>query len=215
MWYVIGAVLIALPVAIVWSHGRKSARRKTERERRFRDMLSEARLVTTATAQAAMTPAAPAPSVVPPLATVPVPGAVPEAPAQILARKSRLLGQPDALLYYVLRTGLPDHEVFACLTLADIVDLAPGQGGYDAVQRLRRLAQQRVDFVVCSRSLEIVAVVMVDRLGPADAAQIEGRRIVEESLWAAGVRLVRIDPAAPPRHQQVRALVYGGKPGAD
>jgi hypothetical protein len=104
---------------------------------------------------------------------------------------------------------LPDHEVFAWLRLADIVELAPGKAGYDAVQRLRRLTQQRVDFVVCNRKLEIVAAIVIDRAGPTDAAQIEGRRLIEESLRTAGVRLVRIDAAAPPRHQQVRALVYG------
>jgi hypothetical protein len=222
MWYVVAAIWIAVVAAIVWASGRKSARRESERERRFRDMLGEAKLIAAATASSATasstttstaiasTPTASTTGagVAPPVSAEPTTGAAP-VPAQTLVRKPRLLAQADALLYYVLRTGLPDHEVFASLTLADLVELPAGQRGYDGIQKQRRLAQQRIDFVLCNRRLEIVAAIVIDRAGPTDAALIEGRRLIEESLQAAGIRLICIDASAPPRHQQVRALVYG------
>jgi hypothetical protein len=198
LWYLVGAVWVVLTAAVVWSHRRKTARREEERERRFRDMLSEARLV----AAAAAANAAGRPGV-----QAPVPQSQARPPE--FTRKSPLLPKAEALLYYVLRAGLPDHEVFARLALADMVEPAPAVAGYDPVQRLRQLALQRVDFVVCDRSLEVIAAIVIERGGAADAADAENRRILEESLGAAGIRLLRFDPAAPPRHQQVRALVYG------
>ncbi len=209
MWYLIGAVWIAVVAAVVWVYGRKSANRESERERRFREMISEARLVAAAIAANTIPPAVPSPAAGPATAAIPSGAAPPPPPAPTLLKRPRLLAQADALLYYVMRTGLPDHEVFASLTLADLVRLPAGQGGYDAVQKLRRLAQQRIDFVVCNRRLEIVAAVVMDRAGPTDAGQIEARRLIEETLQAVGIRLIRIDAARPPRHQQVRGLIYG------
>lgn len=127
--------------------------------------------------------------------------------------KQRLLPQAEALLYYVFRTGLPDHEIFASLTLADVIDVAPALRGYEREQKMRKLAQQRLDLVVCTKQLEIVAAVIVNKA--ADAAPADHARLAEECLQIAGIRLVRVDPAAPPRHQQVRELVYGAAdPGA-
>jgi hypothetical protein len=203
-WSIITFVWIVVVAAVVWSYGRKRARRDSERDRRFQDMLSQAKVAAAVAAPGAQTAGTAAATSI-----VQQPAAPAAAPAQMLAKKQRLLPQADALLYFLLRAGLPDHEVFAGLTLADLVEFPGGQGGYDAVQKQRRLAQQRVDFVVCNRRLETVAAVVIDRAAPADAAQKENRRLIEESLRAAGIRLVCIDAAAPPRHQQMRALVCG------
>lgn len=122
-----------------------------------------------------------------------------------LSRKPRLLEQRDVLLYLLLRTGLPDHEVFHGLTLAEVLEPAESVRGYEREQSLRRLAQTRLDFVVCNKRLEIVAVVMFDANGLSQGAD----RNLSAILEAAGLRLVNIDPLAMPRHQQIRGLLYG------
>ncbi len=122
-------------------------------------------------------------------------------------RKPRLLSQADALLYMVFKAGLPDHAIFAGLTAADVVEFAPGSTGLVREQKLRRLAQQRVDFVLCTKRLEIVAVAICAR--ELDAAAADDARFAEECLQAAGIRLLRVDPATLPRHQEVRELIYG------
>jgi hypothetical protein len=125
-------------------------------------------------------------------------------------RRERLLDQPRALVYLLLRAGLPDHEVFANLTLADVVGTAATGPGFEREQRMRRLAQLRTDFVVCTRRLEPVAVLALKGAGAADAAAAENARLMAECLTASGVRYVSIDPAAPPRHAELRTLLLGG-----
>ena len=121
-------------------------------------------------------------------------------------KKQRLLPQSTALIYYVFRTGLPDHEIFTGLTLADVLE--PGAAASMAeAGRTSKLLTQRLDLVVCTRQLEVVAGVVID----AGAGHVRGSSadFMAPVLHAAGIRMVRIDPAAAPRHHQVRELVYG------
>ena len=191
MWYVIVLIWLALVVGIIWAYNKKQRQRGAERAKQLNSLLSELKTnpnPVAATAGGAAVPVAAAP--------------LPE-----LSRKQCLLPHAEALLYYVFRAGLPDHEIFASLTLADVIDIAPGLQGNEREQKTRQLAQQRLDLVVCTKQLEIVAAVMAGK-EPA-ATQAGQARFAEECLQAAGIRLVRIDPSAPPRHHEVRALVYG------
>ena len=90
------------------------------------------------------------------------------------SKKPRLLPQSTALLYYVFRTGLPDHEIFAGLALGDVLDVAPAASGAQREQLLRRLAQQRLELVVCTKQLEVVAAVVVR--DSASGARIQRRQ---------------------------------------
>lgn len=66
--------------------------------------------------------------------------------------------------------------------------------------------------VIRTKQLEGVAAVLIgNQAAPVDA-QAGNARYAEECLQAAGIRLVRIDPATPPRHHEVRALIYDSKP---
>ena len=198
MWYLIGLVCLALIAGMIWSYNKKREKREAERAMQATELLvalkEGARKPATNTAADAVTPAAVVPAATP----------TPE-----LRKKQRLLQQSKALLYLIFRTGLPDHEIFANQTLADVIDVAPMVQSYEREQKARRLAQQRLDFVVCTKQLEVVAAVVINNSASPDAAQAENSRFVEECLQSAGIRLVRIDAAAPPRHHQVRELVYG------
>ena len=125
------------------------------------------------------------------------------APVTAFTRKPRLLPQSTSLLYYVFRTGLPDHEIFAGVALEDVLDVAAPAS--EREQLLRKLAGQRLELVVCTKQLEVVAAVFAG----SRAATAEREQFTTQCLQAAGIRVVRVDPAAPPRHQHVHALVYG------
>ena len=107
------------------------------------------------------------------------------------------------VVFRELRAGLPDHEVFANVTLAALV--SPSGSGREREQQLRRLSQYQVDFVVCDRELRIVAAVDLEGGGGVDAIGV--RKFKEDCLKAARIRLLRIDAVAPPRGDEIRALI--------
>jgi len=123
MWYVIALIWVALLAGIIWAYNGKQRKRGAERAKEFAALLSELKGKPNPAAIVADNTAAPA------AATTQVPDATTQVPE--LSRKQRLLPPAEALLYYVFRTGLPDHEIFAGLTLADVIDVAPALRGYE------------------------------------------------------------------------------------
>jgi hypothetical protein len=203
MWWVLGiAVWAGLVVYLFVAYNRKVGNRNRARDAQFEQLMAEARAAKTA-APAASVGGAAAPAVrgVPAVAT---------AVAVPWIRKERLLDQSRSLLYLLLRTGLPEHEVFANLTLADVVGIGAAGTGFEREQRLRRLSQIRADFVVCTRRLAPVAVLGLKASGAPDAAAAENERLMAECLATAGIRYVTIDPAAPPKHAELRSLLLDG-----
>jgi hypothetical protein len=189
MWYVIGLIWVALMAGIVYAYNRKQRQRNVERAEKMAALLRDLKSN-------------------PIVEPVNVAG---ERPATAAAgpefrRKPRLLPQSTALLYYVFRTGLPDHEIFAGHTLADVLDIAPALAGALREEMRRKLAQQRLDLVVCTKQLEVVAVVVTGNA--ASDSHADDKSFIAQCLQAAGIRIVSVDPAAPPRHHEVRALVY-------
>ncbi|MDB5809135.1 MAG: hypothetical protein JWN94_1257 [Betaproteobacteria bacterium] len=195
MWYLIALVWIAVMVVIVLRYTKKQRRRASERAQHMETMLVE--LTASAQADAAAFAAETAAT-----AAIAKAAANPD-----FRKKPRLLPQPAAVLYYVFRAGLPDHEIFAGVALTEVLELAAGihAGRREPLQR--KLAEQRLDFVICTKQLEVVAAVIVRPQPPAGAAN--EKPFLDECLQAAGVRLVKIDPVSPPRHHQIHALIYG------
>jgi hypothetical protein len=191
MWYVIGLVWIAVMVVIIAKYTSKQRQRANERAQHMEQMLAELKANPRAGVDADTAKAA--------AAAVPVPQ---------FSRKPRLLPAPVALLYYVFRTGLPDHEIFAGVALDEVLDIAATAQAGQHEQWLRKVTEQRrLDLVVCTKQLEVVAAVIV--AAPVAGAADGSEQFASQCLQSAGVRVVRVDPAAPPRHHQVHALVYG------
>jgi hypothetical protein len=131
-----------------------------------------------------------------PSASAQAPAAASSAPAAPKARPAFLVG-PNKVMYLVLKSGLPDHHVFANCCVADLLELGP-----DAPPAWR---QARADFVVCQKDLRVVAVVNLIASGaPPDARM----RAVHDQLSAAGIRYLRVRPPALPKPAEVRALIY-------
>jgi hypothetical protein len=182
----------------IWNFRKKSAEREAATKKRFEEMF----LARPASAPAHDAPQAPAP------VAVPVSVAVPEIkpPASVVAApvSGRFLGQRETLLYRLLKVGIPDHEIFANVALASVA------GGRNE-QETRRLAQYCLDFVVCDKNMRVVAAVEFEPAGGAQA--ISDQHFKVECLKAAGINLVRVNPAALPRRDAIRGLVCG-QPGA-
>lgn len=195
MWYLFLLVAAGLVAVLIWDYRRRAAAREAASKARFEQIFN---------AKAA------APSPEPPAAAAPAtgPGVVarkaPAAAATFSARE-RFLGQPETLIYRLLRAGIPDHEIFANVSLASVV-VTPG-AGLEHEQQVRRLSQYQLDFVVCDKSMRIVSAVEIE--GAAGTHAAGEQRFMAESLKAAGVNLVRINPAALPRREAIRALVCG------
>jgi len=200
-WFLFTLMVGAIVAYCVWDYRRKAALREAASQERLLQLL-EAKTAAKAAADAppASTPAADGNA---PAQALPVAAAAPSG-------KERFLGKAETLVYYLLKTGIPDHEVFANVTLATVV--RQEGGGFDQEQQLRRFSQHQLDFVICDKSMRIVAVVDVESPGGTDTAGAQ--RFKSDTLKAAGVRLVLVNPKSVPRREDIRALVCGGTAAA-
>lgn len=196
IWFLFFLAVVVASAIFIWDYRRKARAREAVAQKRFEEMFT------------ARSGAAPAPAPVPAAAPVPVP-AVPKAAAPAVAAPpanvpadTRFLGKVQTLVYRLLKAGVPDHEVFANVTLAAVI-------GSRNEQEARRLAQYRVDFVVCDKEMKVVAAVEVETGAPMAGEQ----RFKADTLKAAGIGLVHVNAAALPRREEIRGLVLG-KAGA-
>lgn len=192
VWLLFFLVVIGLIAVLVWDFRRKAARREAASKERFEQMFRAKSAPAAEAAQGGSSLSAPAP-------------AAPPAAAQAFFSRERFLSQRATLIYRLLRAGLPDHEIFANVPLASLLE-ASGKG-HEREQQVRRLQQFQMDFMVCDKSMRIVAAVELEQAG--GAASGGEQRFKEECVHAGGIRLVRINPAAAPRHDEIRALVLG------
>ena len=198
LWYLFLLVAAGFVVYAIWNYRRKVAARRAASDTRFEKIFKGQ----------AQLPANPLPSssAAPPASES---AASAKAPVAIAATPppatQRFLGQAESLLYYLLKAGLPGFEVFAGVSLARVVG-APGNG-QDREQQARRLSQYQLDFVICDKSMRVIAVVDVE--SAASAATAGDQSFKSDVLRQAGIRVVRINPAAPPRRERIRALISG------
>jgi len=196
LWFVLLLVLAGVVAFVVWDYRKKAAAREAASQARFEEMF-KGKAAAAAPAPDSVSPSRPAPAV----AAGPAPPGSTAAPA--VRAGERFLGPAAMVVFRELRAGLPDHEVFANVTLAALV--SPSGSGREREQQLRRLSQYQVDFVVCDRELRIVAAVDLEGGGGVDAIGV--RKFKEDCLKAARIRLLRIDAVAPPRGDEIRALI--------
>jgi hypothetical protein len=194
-WYLFLLAVVGGVVFAIWNYRRKAAASRAAGKARFEQMFK----AKSAAGAASDLPVVSSPE--------PVIRATPmaQAAASIAPPRERFLGQSETLIYYLLKTGIPDHEVFANATLASVVG-APGNGR-DREQQVRRLSQYQLDFVICDKSMRVVAVVDVESAAGAGTAGDQSFK--SDILRRAGIRVVRVNPAAPPRRERIRALISG------
>ena len=157
----------------------------------------------TATSTARSAAAAPAPPPAP---------AAPAKPANAPVGRERLLNPSQTLLYYLLRTALPDHVVFAQMSAASVLDASPTLAAYAREEQSRIYARHIVDFVVADKSTRPVAAVKLTGTGDDQRAALGAMR---DWFAGSGVRYVEIDAVALPRKEAVRAIVLGESEAAE
>ena len=129
----------------------------------------------------------------------------------LYAPRERVLNPAQTLAFLLLKTGLPDHVVFARVTLASILEAGPGLSGFARDEQARRLAALTVDFVIADRNMRPLAVVELAAADQGSVAQTD-RASARTRLVAAGVRYVELDARALPRKDGIRAAVLGDAP---
>ncbi|MBX3663061.1 MAG: DUF2726 domain-containing protein [Burkholderiales bacterium] len=179
IWYLlILAPFIAIPI-LWWNYRRKVALREELSGARWQQLVGTAKVADT-----------PAPA------------------SAAYRRRERLLDAGQTLVYLLLKQGMPDHEIMANVTLAELLELPAGTTDTEQEQRRRQLALHRVDFVVCGKSMQpLVAVELLAAEAPA--ALTTAPDFKSQCLHQAGIRHVRLLRNALPARQEIRARVLG------
>jgi hypothetical protein len=128
------------------------------------------------------------------------------APIVSYVRRERLLSAPQTLLYYMLKNELPDQLVFAEMTLASVLETAPGVAEHARPELARRLRDHKIDFIVSDKRMHAIAALKLN--SPAEEARNE-LSSAQRWLSEAGIRYVEIDARALPRKEAIRTIVLG------
>lgn len=190
-WLLLLVPVVAIAV-IVWNYRRKIAAREDAASKRFSTIFGAGR---GQTADSSASPIA---------ETQSTPVTPPASMAQF-SRRERLLTPGGTLLFYLLKTGLPDYEVFAQVSLAAVLEPTGAAGTLQREAQQRRLADSMIDFLVCDKTMKAVVVV---QFAENDATAKNGP--LEKFLSDAGIRLVTVTPQTMPRRDTVRATILGG-----
>lgn len=123
--------------------------------------------------------------------------------------KERLLSKHENLMRNILKAGLPGHEIFANVRLADIVRVQRKHRGNKNIWLYRNIAQYHVDFIVCDKETNIIAAIELD--DPSHDTSDGERRDTkkDECMSAVGIKLIRIRVENMPKHTEIRNMVYG------
>ena len=195
-WSLLALGFVGLIVYVILDYRKKAAARAAASKERF------SRIFNPAGPGAGSDKAA---GEIPP--TLLTPAALAGTPASY-ARRNSLLDARHARLFELLHAGLPQHAIFAHVSLAALIEIIGLPEGREREQRFRGLAQQRLDCVVCSKAFDIVAVVDLEDGTTAEA------RFKAECLKAAGVPYLRWNPLELPPAGELAALVAGDRNAA-
>lgn len=129
------------------------------------------------------------------VATAQTAAAKPDAPAATVpVRRDQFLSGAVKLTYYVCKTGLKDHHVFAHVQLAAFAANAASDTA---------LARGSVDLVVCNPAMAVVAA--IDIIGP-DGHTPDATKA--DYLRSLGIRYLRLSAKSLPKPEEIRALLY-------
>lgn len=103
-----------------------------------------------------------------------------------------------------LIVALPDHYIFPQVAMSALLDTASSDNRKAYGDRLR-IAQQRVDYVICTRSCEVVAVIELDDRTHSTAKD----QLRDSRLEQAGIRTVRFQARNKPKVDAIRAKILG------
>lgn len=113
-----------------------------------------------------------------------------------------LMTENEAEFFGRLIVALPDHYIFPQVALSALIG-ATAKDKKRAYGDYLRIAQQRVDYVVCDRACQVVAVVELD-----DKTHSRKKDALRDArLQQAGIRTVRFQSRSKPSVELVRSAV--------
>lgn len=122
-------------------------------------------------------------------------------------RSRKLMTDNEEEFFGRLVVALPDHYVFPQVAMSALLQTASGNGKKAHSDRLR-IAQQRVDYVVCTKRCGVVAVVELDDRTHSGAKH----QLRDSRLEQGGIRTVRFQARDKPKVDTIRTIVLGTSP---
>jgi hypothetical protein len=207
--WLLAVLAVAVIAVFIWNYRRQTAAREAASAERMKAFLEQARASTAA--HPAANPSAPAAAATATTAAATA-AAAPARAAQPLplisgfTARVPLLSEEQRALYALLKSGLPDHEVFARVSLAAFVQPVETITGFAREAQERRLADAVADFLVCDKSLKAVAAVLC---GPRSGKAAETAAFAAACVESVGVRWVELSPPALPQAAEIKQRVLG------
>jgi hypothetical protein len=122
-------------------------------------------------------------------------------------RRRKLMTDNELEFFGRLVAGLPDHYIFPQVAVSALIEAASSDKKLAHGDRLK-VAQQRVDYVVCTTAGEVVAVIELDDRTHSSAKD----QLRDSRLEQAGIRTVRFQSRAKPTPAAIRVAVCGQAP---
>jgi hypothetical protein len=119
-------------------------------------------------------------------------------------KAGKLMTENEREFFGRLVAALPDHYIFPQVAMGALIVPASTNKSTAHADRLR-IAQQRVDFVVCDRACNVTVVVELD--DRTHQATKDKRR--DERLLQGAIRTVRFQSKDKPGAQAIREAVLG------
>jgi hypothetical protein len=119
-------------------------------------------------------------------------------------RRRKLMTDNEEEFFGRLVVALPDHYIFSQVAMSALLDTASGDKRTAHGDRLR-IAQQRVDYVVCTRRCEVIAVVELDDKTHSRVKD----ELRDTRLEQAGIRTVRVQARDKPKVEVIRTMILG------
>lgn len=119
-------------------------------------------------------------------------------------RQRKFMTDNEEEFFGRLVVALPDHYIFSQVAMSALLEAVSSDKGNAHGDRLR-IAQQRVDYVVCTRRCEVVAVVELDDKTHARAKD----DLRDARLEQAGIRTVRFQARNKPKVEAIRTIILG------
>lgn len=199
-------LLLLTPVVVIamfiWNYRRQAAAREAASAERMKAFLEQTRAnssVPPADGLLATPPAGPAAA-----ARRVQPQPQMQFPAGFTAR-ARLLDVEQTALYHLLTSALPEHAVFARVSLAACMQPTEHLTGFAREAQQRRLADATVDFLVCDTTMKPLAAICLTGAGGAGTHQF-----VQSCVATTELRFLVIDARALPKPDDIRSRVRGG-----
>jgi hypothetical protein len=132
-----------------------------------------------------------------------------ELPGLYLLRP-RFLSKTENIVYLLLKTAFPRHDVFARVRLADVLQVKIGPQGMERLRAFRKIANQPVGFLVCDRDSTILAIVDCREPDQVNDPRNQKLEIIKQRcLQAAQVKYICVYPPQLPRYKELRTQILG------